>query len=110
MIEIDQRRDELILWWAASLQRIADECPDNYGATLIAVDDKEVPALCRRVPDEPGWFLIIAPLSWGPLFRTTDTTKVKSQRQPDGVIEFWCNRSAMSPLRNWLEARYASGS
>jgi hypothetical protein len=110
MSEIDEKRDELILWWAASLQRIADENPDSYGATLLTVDGGELPCLCRREPGDPGWYLVVAPTSWGPLFETSDDTKVKSVRHPDGVLDFWCHRSAMSPLRNWLAERLDSGS
>ena len=110
MTEIEPKREELALWWAANLQRIADENPESYGATLLTVGDTEVPCLCRREPTEPGWYLIVAPTTWGPMFSAIDEASVRSVRHPDGVLDFYCHRKAMSPLRDWLAERFDSGS
>ena len=110
MSTVEWTRDEINLWWALNLQRVADEHPDSYGATLITLDGEEIACLCRREPDESGWYLVVAPGSWGALFRCDDDTKVKTVRHPDGVLDFWCHRSAMSPLRKWVRARVGDGS
>jgi len=99
---------DINLWWTTNLQRVADEHPESYGAALVVLDGNEVPCLCRRQPDEDGWYEVVAPGSWGPLFYCDDESLIKKSRRPDGVIEFWCHRSIMSPLRKWLEARNGS--
>lgn len=103
-------REEIELWWATNLQRIADENPESYGAALVTIDEHEVPCLCLREPDELGWYRVTAHGAWGSLFMCQDETKVKTVNRSDGVSDIWCHRSAMSPLRKWLEARASDGS
>lgn len=98
--------EDLILAWASNLQRIGDESTD-YGATLITLNHNEsqyeIPSLCTRKPDEGGWYRIIAPTSWGPIFSASNDDGIKSERYEDGVIDYWCSRTVMSKLKTWLD-------
>lgn len=96
--------DEYIVFWAKNLQRIGDES-DVYGATLITISGVEIPSLCDRKADSEGWYRIVAPTSWGPIFAASIDDGIRSERYSDGVIDYWCKRTVMSPLRNWLEKK-----
>jgi hypothetical protein len=102
-------REEMELWYGTNLQRIADE-DSRYGATLLRVGGRLLPCLCRREPEGEGWYRIVAPGSWSPIFAGADGETIKSERRPDGVIEFWCHRQVMSPLRAWIKQGGGDGS